>query len=387
MKELREIIQSWERCTAAGKKAALITVVHLEGSSYRRPGARMLVDEDGQITGSISGGCLEGDALRKALYVIQQGKSRLVTYDTSDEEDISFGIQLGCEGVIQVLFEPIHSPSSQHTFDLLRRAVADREPKVLVTLFHLSRKDDPHPGTCLLMDQNGIIAADNIFSSYEDSFLDGSKKVFESQRSIFWEFPYSDKTLNAFFEWVEPPVSLVVVGAGNDAIPLVRMADLLGWESRVVDGRSTHAKAERFTAACQILVSKPEKVLEQLSIDARTVFVLMTHNYNYDLSMLHALLKRKVTYIGVLGPRKKMDRMMGDLTKLGYSPRDEDIMSLFGPVGYDIGAETAEEIALSILAEIKAFLSNRPGGSLKHLDTFIHDRAHLSIQKVNLDNE
>lgn len=386
MKEISEIVRAWELCLSLGKNAALVTVVHLEGSSYRRPGARMLVDADGRITGSISGGCLEGDALRKALYVMQQGRSRLVTYDTSDEEDVSFGIQLGCEGVIQVLFEPIASENGARTLDLLRSTISDRQTKLLITFFDLENKNGTHPGTCLLIRDNTVYGDLGSFTYLLPQLTQDATLANREERSLFKAYSNQVGSITAFMEWMTPPVSLVVVGAGNDAIPLVRMADLLGWETRVVDGRSTHANAERFASACQVLVSKPENVLEQIPVDHKTVFVLMTHNYNYDLSMLHALLKRNATYIGVLGPRKKMDRMWGDLAQKGYVPSEKERKSVFGPVGFEIGAETAEEIALSILAEIKAYLSGKAGGSLKYKVDFIHDRSEtVIVQKGRKD--
>src|ERR1700690_16126 len=135
MKEIREIIKAYDVAKNAGKKAALAAVVHLNGSSYRRPGARMLVTDEGELTGAISGGCLEGDALRKAMMVLSQQKSKLVTYDTSDEDDATIGIQLGCAGVIQVLFEPINESDTDNPIRLLSKAIATRQKAVLVTLF------------------------------------------------------------------------------------------------------------------------------------------------------------------------------------------------------------------------------------------------------------
>src|ERR1700759_2317389 len=120
MKEIRDIIRAYEGAQREGKRSALATVVHVEGSSYRRPGARMLVTEDGQLTGAISGGCLEGDALRKALYAINQQQKKLVTYDTTDEDDITFGIQLGCNGIVHILFEPIDDTRPYNPIQLLR---------------------------------------------------------------------------------------------------------------------------------------------------------------------------------------------------------------------------------------------------------------------------
>ena len=161
MKEIREIIRAYDQSVKDGKQSALATVVHVEGSAYRRPGARMLVTDDGQLTGAISGGCLEGDALRKALQVITERRSRLVTYDTMDEDDAKFGVGLGCNGIIQVLFEPIDSKDEYNPIHLLKNAVSKRQTVVLVTLFSLLDKKDPQPGTCLLLNEEGIIAGKN----------------------------------------------------------------------------------------------------------------------------------------------------------------------------------------------------------------------------------
>ncbi len=191
-------------------------------------------------------------------------------------------------------------------------------------------------------------------------------------------------TISAFIEYIKPALSLVIIGAGNDAIPLVEMADTLGWETRIADGRPSHATTDRFASACQVLVAKPEKVLEQIEIDEQTVFVLMTHNYNYDLAMLKALLQTNATYIGVLGPRKKLDRMLDEIAAEGMKLSEEQLKRVFGPVGLDIGAETAEEIALSIIAEIKGVLTGKPGNSLREKNEAIHSREETIIEEKRL---
>jgi xanthine dehydrogenase accessory factor len=167
-------------------------------------------------------------------------------------------------------------------------------------------------------------------------------------------------------------------------IPLVQMADVLGWETTVADGRPDYAKKQRFASACKVLVSKPESVLDQLTIDDQTVFLLMTHNYNYDLAMFRALLKKKTVYIGSLGPRKKLDRMLRELQEEGIVLTEQQQEMVFGPVGLDIGAETSEEIALSILAEIKAVLAGRKGQSLRSAAEVIHPRSHTFIEEVHV---
>src|ERR1700760_1312386 len=155
MKEIRDILQAFARAQQAGKRSALATVVHVEGSSYRRPGARMLVTEDGQLTGAISGGCLEGDALRKALFAINQQKNKLVTYDTTNEDDVQFGVQLGCNGIVHILFEPIDEGKEYHPLRLLKYLIAKRREAVLLTLFSLDRAADQQ-GTALLYEEGQL---------------------------------------------------------------------------------------------------------------------------------------------------------------------------------------------------------------------------------------
>lgn len=379
MKEIKSIIKAYDDHRESGKKSALVTVVHLEGSSYRRPGARMLVTDEGQMTGAISGGCLEGDALRKALLVLNQQQSRLVTYDTSDEDDATIGVQLGCAGVIQVLMEPIREDIPGNPAELLRKATAKRQKFVLVTLFDLEDKKSSQHGTCLLMEEDGTVSGSLVDETLRAAVLEDVKTAYSEQRSAFNNYISNEHNIHAFIEFVQPPVSLVIIGAGNDVIPLVAFADILGWETRVADGRPTHAKRERFVSACQVLVSKPENILQQMPIDEQTVFVLMTHNYNYDLAMLKALIKTPVVYIGALGPKKKLDRMLGDMKVEGIEPTAEQLSRIYGPVGLEIGAETAEEIALSIVSEIKSVMTGKSGQSLRHKQDVIHARQETQI--------
>lgn len=372
MKELQEIVKAYDAAKNKGAACVLATVVQLKGSSYRRPGARMLVLEDGLMIGSISGGCLEGDALKKALLTFSEKQSRLVTYDTSDEEDVTVGIQLGCEGVIQVLFEYIDSSNPKNPIELLRNAIDKRQNAVLVTLFDLINKKNNQVGTSYLLEQRGEMLTSLIDKDVIESIQSEAALVLQNEQSAFKKFTVNQNEIHAFVEFIAPPISLVVVGAGNDAVPLMQMASLLGWEVKVVDGRSTHAKSARFIQACQVLVSKPEKVVEQINIDSRTCFVLMTHNYNYDLQMLKALLATSVRYIGILGPRKKLMKMLQEFQQEGFMVTESMLSRIYGPTGLDIGAETSEEIAASIIAEIHAVLNGKNGNMLKFKQDVIH---------------
>jgi len=382
MKEIRDILKAFDEAQKLGKQTALATVVHVEGSSYRRPGARMLIEDDGQLTGAISGGCLEGDALRKALLVMTEKRSRLVTYDTMDDDDAKFGVGLGCNGIIQVLIEPIDTADPDHPIQYLKAINEKRQKAVLITLFSLQDKKDIQYGTCLLLTENGNLIGHT--PVLKDVLIADAQEALSNQTSSFKNYISNDHNLTAFVEMIKPPLSVIIIGAGNDVMPLVDMADILGWETTVVDGRANYAKKERFVSACQVLVSKPEQVLEQIEIDEHTVFLLMTHNYNYDMAMLKQLLQKNVSYIGMLGPKNKRERMLNELKDEGLIFTPQQLSVLHSPVGLDIGAETSEEIALSILAEIKALFAGRDVQSLRTIKEVIHPRSATMIEEVKI---
>ena len=381
MKELQEIIKKYDVASQKNIKSALVTVVHLDGSSYRRPGARMLVNDDGRITGAISGGCLEGDALKKALFAISEQKNTLFTYDTSKEDDSEMGIHLGCEGLIQVLFESIDSEKEENPIQLLSKALAVRQKAVLVTLFDLDNNQNVQYGTCLLLEENGTLSGKIPLQQFEEAVLKDITDVMQNGESVFKQYKSGDVSVTAFFEFLHPPVSLVVLGAGNDAIPLMKFADVLGWDFRIVDRRDTHANKERYPTASQILVANPDVALEHLAYDNRTFFVLVTHSYKCDYYMLKSLCAAAVPYIGILGPKKKLHRMLEEIQhNEGIHLNADKVATIYGPTGLDIGAETPEEIALSIIAEIQAVLTGKMGGMLKTKNEVIHSRDSLDIQ-------
>ena len=369
MKEISDIIRSFDAAQLQGKKTALATVVQVEGSSYRRPGARMLIAEDGQLTGAISGGCLEGDALRKALFVMAQQQAMLVTYNTMDEDDATIGIGLGCNGIIQVLIEPIDPTNPVHPVQLLKKLTAKRQEGVLVTLFSLTDRKGFQPGTCMLLDGNGNLTGTHHDLSWKNELTD----VRITCQSAFRDISDGSRTFTAFIDFVPPAIALVIAGAGNDVLPLLEIATVLGWETTIADGRANYAKPERFTSACQVVVAKPDQILQHIAIDDYTVFALMTHNYNYDKALLAALLEKDARLVGMLGPRKKFDRMLEEFAAEGVVFSAAQLKAVYSPFGLDIGAETPEEIALSIVAEIKAVLAGKPGTPLREKVAGIHD--------------
>lgn len=375
MKEISEILKAYSAAKAAGKKTALATVVKVEGSSYRQPGARMLVTEDGLLTGAISGGCLEGDALRKALLSIHQQQNKLITYNTSNENDSEVGLQLGCNGIVHILFEYIKDDEPENPIMILQQLQTERESAVIVTVFSLKRQA-LQTGTILFYNKSKTIYNHNLALE----ILPYTNQVLESKITIVKQLQ-DDNHNEVLIEYINPPISLIIAGAGNDVQPLVQMTSLLGWEVTIGEGRATHAAAARFPEAKQVLVVNPAQFLENIYLDDQTCVVLMTHNYKYDLAMLKLLLETNCPYIGILGPKSKLNRMFDDLLIEGIKISEEQLERIYGPVGLDIGAETSEEIALSVIAEIKAVISNKKGNSLKYKDGKIHNTLELVASK------
>lgn len=373
MKELQLIIQAYEFAKNEDLKVALATVVKVDGSAYRRPGARMLVTEDGQLTGAISGGCLEGDALRKAQAVIFQQKSMLVTYDTTDEDDQKFGVGLGCNGIIHVLIEPIDFADSQNPVELVKTALSDRETSILLTVFSVKHSKSEQIGTVLL-NKGG-----NKLGNWENrivgpELLDLVKAEldrFEGSGNEIKSYPSQDD-ISIFFEVIRPTPRILLFGAGNDTIPLAKIAEVLGFELTLIDGRKNLATPLRFTSAKQIIQGAAEEVVDKFDTDPNTVALLMTHNFEYEVIVLEKLLSGMIPYIGILGPKRKTEKLIQRLESKGIQVSTDNF---YAPMGIEIGAETSEEIALSILAEIKAVLNKKQPIFLRDKDGPIHEKA------------
>jgi xanthine dehydrogenase accessory factor len=366
MKEIIDIVAAYEIAVKAQKKTALATVVLVEGSAYRRAGARMLITEDGQLTGAISGGCLEGDALRKARMVILQQEPLLVTYDTMDDDDAKLGVGLGCNGIIHILIEPINN-GEINPITLLKAVISSRGYSVLVTVFNTEDRKAPQPGSCLCLTNGQLIRHLNNLS-YKNELMEDAQNAMDTQHSAITSY----QGYTAFIECVKPLISLVILGAGNDVIPLTKIASVLGWDITLVDGRPNYVTTYRFPSVSKLVVAKPETALDSIELNEWTAFVLMTHNYNYEFAFLKKLLPLHPSYIGILGPKKKLERMLDELESDGAIITERNLETIHGPIGLDIGSETSEEIALSIVAEIKAVFSERNGHSLKYKTTVIH---------------
>jgi xanthine dehydrogenase accessory factor len=365
MNEAQNIVNAFHRL-APGQRAALATIVSLEGSSYRRPGARMLITDSAETTGVLSAGCFEQDVCEHARKVMSTGEPALVKYDMTTDDDIVWGLGLGCNGVVHVLIEPATNERVRGLMQLLEESAETDSAAAIATVFRASTGS---PGTAAFLYADGTVDGEFV----APSIFEDLREVVRNGNSTIKRYEISDGYRDVFLEVVRPPARLVIFGAGHDATPVVRLAKGLGWHTSVVDTRARASSLERFKEADAVWLCRPEDVSKQVPLSERTAVVLMTHNYLHDLELLRQLLPLRSRYLGCLGPKNRTERLLLDLSAEDLWFVRSNLNRLHAPVGLDIGAETAEEIALSIVSEIQAVLSERTGAQLRHREGSIHD--------------
>jgi len=353
MKELQEILKKVSHFSV-GEKAILATVVDVVGSGYRRPGARMLIDENGYSIGTVSGGCLEADVLERAKKVLESGEATVITYDTTQDENSVFGLSMGCRGIVRILLEEV---SSENTFfDFLRNVFEARKSFSMATV--VSSKDANYEVGRRIFRQDEKFIVQGLKPSMPSEIKEELKIVLTENGCKLKESDFGE----VLFEAIAPPLNLLLFGAGFDALPLIKFAKELGWRVSVVDHRAVYANAKRLPEADEIIVANSEDLDESLFNIENSVGVIMTHNYERDRNILRRLMKSKCLYIGALGPKKRTEKL---LEEIGETFNGEQLKRLYAPVGLDIGADTPEEIALAVVAEIRTVLSGRNAGFLR----------------------
>lgn len=370
MRELQDIVRGWSHLRTRGQEVVLATVVAASGSTYRRPGARLLLSAERWIAGGISGGCLERDVLGKAWWRTREGPL-VVTYDSTsadDEETWTFG--LGCNGRVDVLLERLPPSGDAHPLDFIARCLESRTSGVMATVF---RGGPDTMGRRLLLEPGGL-RSDLPDGPVRSDVRRAAEAVAGSGRTRTERIDSAAGPLEALLEVVRPPRSLVVFGAGQDAVPLVRLAAALGFHLTVVSNTSGGAPADLFQEANIRLTASPSAVREKLVIEPEAAVVIMTHNVNHDRGYLRFALESACPYVGILGPRARTERLLNELAEGGFRPSDSRRAALYTPVGLHLGAEQPEEIALSILAEIEARFSGTDAQSLRDRPGPIHRR-------------
>lgn len=358
MKEIQAILAHYAATDWATEKLALGTVVEVEASSYRRIGARILVGSSGRWTGGISGGCLEGDALRRALMAIVSGKPSTVVYDTLDADDHQIGVGLGCNGRIVVRFVPLLPDMPNHPIALLQRTLGHRTPQCLV---HVLDAPASWAGGYLFATDDCATLATQAELSAADLQAQCTQTTHTQQHTTAEYRNAQGQLFRLLFECLLPQVRLLVVGDNYDVDALLALTQVLGWEVHLF-GKTT--KFSR-TAHGQAHSIKEFDDAPTAAVDDFTAVVLMSHDYKVDLRVLPHFLATNVPYIGLLGPKKRLLKMEAALLEAGHPYPISEHPRLYGPTGLDIGAATPEEIALSITAEIVAVFRQRSGQFLR----------------------
>ncbi|HEX4583253.1 MAG TPA: XdhC family protein [Burkholderiaceae bacterium] len=374
MSELSNVLRAYEKVSRGGRTAALASVVSVSGSTYRRIGAHMLVTEDGEVTGAISGGCLERDICRHATWVMQSGEAKHLVYDSTGDDEAEDAFALGCNGVVEVLVERLlpEDPTMGFLAGCLRRG----ESGVVATIFAGGPDGDSKSCSRLLWCPNGTTLAIGIRSArLVQSLSENARNVLASGKSAALTIGEGAGRAAACFEIVKPSSQLVIFGGGHDAIPLAAFAKALGTRVVVVDPRPGHATRTRFPSAERLIVAEPQDAVGLIALDDNSSAVVMHHNYGLDFVALQALLPKPISYLGVLGPKRRTVRLLADLARSGSVATQTQLARLHGPAGLDLGAETPEEVALAIVAEMKAALAGRSGGPARERNGPLHQRT------------
>jgi xanthine/CO dehydrogenase XdhC/CoxF family maturation factor len=381
--EIQVLLDAFATLERDSARAALASIVKVRGSAYRRPGARMLIAPDGRTVGSISAGCLDRDVCERAQVVISSSVPVVATYDTTAAGDDVWGLGLGCAGLVEVLIEPLGqgAPANQ-MLTFLGERVTRRDPGVAATVFRGVGAATGAVGARLMLteDSPGFCNVEN--PRLAKLLSEDARRALQDRGSQVKEYAVPEGMAEAFIEVVSPPAPLLIFGAGDDAVPLARLAKEIGWHVTVVDSRSGFATTERFPWADAIVVVRPEEAARRILVEDRAAAVVMTHNYAHDLELLKMLLPSPVRYLGILGARGRTLAMLRALKEGGAPVGERDLTKIYSPVGMDIGAETPEEIALAILAEIKAVCADRSAGFLRDRRGPIHDRTEAGNNSI-----
>ena len=338
--ELQKIIKDFQDAQGTGSKAVLASVVALDGSSYRRPGVRMLILENGKMTGAVSGGCVEKEVLLQAQSVFKDGNTKIMTYDGR--------YRLGCEGIIYILLEPF-----QPTSELITtfQQFTDARKKFSIKSYYSKT-------------ETGSMGSVFAFSEVKNFPV---SQAFTTEKA----FPPT-----VFTEVLKPAQKLIIFGTEHDAVQLCSYAAMTGWEVSIVASQTDPRTIENFPGAKNLFNYSPEEVAK-LKVDQQTALLLMTHNFATDLNYLINLKNARSAYLGLLGPSKRREKLLGECMERLPELDPEFFDQIHGPAGLNIGAETPQEIAISILAEILAVIRNQTPMPLNKKEGTIHSGIKL----------
>jgi xanthine dehydrogenase accessory factor len=351
----------------SGLDAVLVTVTDVTGNAYRRPGAKMLVPDDGSEVGNITAGCLEDEVRALAAEVVTSGQSRTETFDLMEDDDV-WGLGVGCNGIIDILLEPIgegHTPMTR---------TDDAGPVAAVLVLddadHVSQFQRYHYRTA-----DDAFVEDEVPAWLADGVREPARRLAERGKADTIEVEGPREPVDVFVDGIAPPSRLVVLGTGGDVRPVLELGNRCGFRTTLVGFRGADATAERFPAADQVVSTSPADVREAVDFDGDTYVVVMTHNFVDDRLALGELRETPVPYIGLLGPRDRFEQMRDRFDEADATLSSADLDRIYTPAGLDLGGGSPHQIALSILAEVEAVRNDRRPRHLTEREGPIHERV------------
>jgi xanthine/CO dehydrogenase XdhC/CoxF family maturation factor len=349
------LLPLYERERHAGRAVALAVVVHTIGSTYRKPGALMLIAADGQYAGLLSGGCLESDLREHALEVMASGRAKLITYDTRGTDDLLWGLGVGCEGAMQILLLRVGPENAWQPLDPF--VSGHRRHERVAAAVVVASPDPTLPAGSIIL-ANGQPGGHAVPPALQDAAQKLLTQALQTARAA--TLGSASDPLRVLAMPLALPPRLLLLGGGPDAQPLVDFAARLGWRITVYDHRPAYAQSERFPGAEQVTLGRPESVAQRVDLGRFDAAIVMSHHLPSDLIYLRALSSSSIPYLGLLGPATRREKLLGDLggDAAGLNGR------LRSPIGLDIGGRAPESVALSIVAEIHAQLHGAAGGAL-----------------------
>jgi xanthine/CO dehydrogenase XdhC/CoxF family maturation factor len=356
--KINHLIDAYRQLNQQTENCVLATIIETFGSTYQKAGAHMLITKAGELIGLLGGGCFERDLVEQARPVFETGTAKTVFYDMRSPDDVIWGLGLGCNGAVRVLLQLLKEEDNFSPLNSIAVAAEANVTGVLVTVYESEHVSFPSGHSHFL--PVSTAGKRQILSSAHFPFTTSALQTVLQQKPRIETHVINGQVIRAFYDLLQPPLRLLVIGAGTDAIPLVQCAKALGWRITVVDCRPGAINKARFPLAGPLLHLMPEEISDNLELDQFSALILMTHNIEYDQRYLKAIVNCHIPFIGLLGPVHRKEKLLKSLGNEASKITDR----VFGPVGLDIGAETPEEIALSIMAGVHAELNGRSGQQL-----------------------
>ncbi|MBT8090370.1 MAG: XdhC family protein [Gammaproteobacteria bacterium] len=343
------LLKFFTQRASGGQSLVLATVFETIGSTYSKAGGQMIIDGDGNFCGMLSGGCLEGDLVERARHVIKSGVAETASYDLSADDEL-WGLGVGCDGTMRVLLQPLSPENEYQPFAAIADVLSGDEPATLAIVIRAESTSIKAGASMLLQDgrELGFGISDAVLRSI-------AKSVDKKRPATMREADTPEGACVVLYACIEPPPALLILGAGLDSEPVVRIASELGWRCTVIDHRPAYVDSRCYADSTRALCCPVDELAQQVRLEHFDLAIVMSHHLASDRAYLRQLAASDIAYIGLLGPAGRRERLMNEINDAADALQGR----LHGPAGIDLGGRGPGPIALSIVAEMQQFLNQR----------------------------